>query len=249
MPDRTLIVPDIHEQMAKLRSIEERFFPEASRVVMLGDFFDTFTPEDDGLSAAKWVKEHIDDPKVTFLLGNHDASYAFGGAWRCSGYSPYTHKNFRDTLSPTDIRKFYIFTHVGPFLLSHAGFHPRTVHLADLDTCRLAMELALDGDMSPIFQVGFCRGGGVPRGGPLWLDWNQEFEPMKQAQIVGHTHKTRSVRSKTYNGGENPDVGSNSISYCLDSGLNHVMWVDDETHEVEIVALDGAEIRPMEQKP
>jgi len=39
-----------------------------------------------------------------------------------------------------------------------------------------------------ILAVGACRGGTASQGGPLWLDWNEEFEAIRELpQIVGHT--------------------------------------------------------------
>src|SRR3990167_4271598 len=97
---RTLIVPDVHEQIPKLWNIGETLMPQASRVVMLGDFFDTFWPEGRQQDCAEWLKQHLHDPKFDILLGNHDCHYAFGNrAFRCSGYSTLTHRIVDEVLT------------------------------------------------------------------------------------------------------------------------------------------------------
>lgn len=51
------------------------------------------------------------------------------------------------------------------------------------------------GDESPLFAVGPARGGRLaPLGGPLWLDWDDEFvDDLALPQLVGHTrgHEAR----------------------------------------------------------
>jgi hypothetical protein len=41
---------------------------------------------------------------------------------------------------------------------------------------------------NPLFSVGRVRGGTGEVGGPLWLDWDAEFEDnLEVPQIAGHT--------------------------------------------------------------
>lgn len=242
---RTLLVPDVHEQYHRLLNIEEVFMATADRVVMLGDFFDTFDPEKYPTEVARWVKAHLDDPKFDILLGNHDASYAFKGPWRCSGWTEKSQAIISAELTQVEWRKFKGFTRVGEYLVSHAGFHPKTIDLANEDVAKMAIETALLGEWSRFWEVGYCRGGRKPVGGPVWLDWNEEFVPMERAQIVGHTYQRGAVRSKVWNPPDTPHKDwtdpSDVTSYCIDSGLNHVMWHDDETGKIEIVPLDWGE--------
>ena len=42
------------------------------------------------------------------------------------------------------------------------------------------------------FGIGTARGGTLKKGGLLWQDWFEEFEPIEGLnQIVGHTHSER----------------------------------------------------------
>ena len=122
---QTLIVPDVHENIKKLEEIYYTHMAGADQVVMLGDFWDTFSPYKQAQEAAEWVRAHIHDDKFTFCWGNHDCHYAFEHrAFRCSGYSPFAHQFIGEVLTEVDWRRFKVFTTVGKFLASHAGFHP-----------------------------------------------------------------------------------------------------------------------------
>lgn len=42
--------------------------------------------------------------------------------------------------------------------------------------------------MNPLFSIGKSRQGHAPFGGPLWLDWCDEFiDGLEIPQVVGHT--------------------------------------------------------------
>lgn len=237
---QTLIIPDVHEQMDKLLRIEQQLAKQADRVIMLGDFFDTFKADKRVEEAATWIVQHIYNPKYTILWGNHDASYAFGGSWRCSGWTPESNDIIGSIIRAEDWRRLKVYAEVGDFLISHAGFHPATIHLKDRDVEALAIEAALSGQWSPMWQAGYSRGGRAARGGPVWLDFKEEFEPMAQAQIVGHTHG-RAVRTAIWTRNiPSGAVGDMALhlpvtSYCIDTGLRHCVWTDG--NRVEIVGI------------
>lgn len=214
---KTLIIPDIHERDL---TILTQPIADAERVVFLGDWFDTFNEHRVGPMCSA-IEQYIDDPRCTLLLGNHDCHYAFNhGGFMCSGYAAHTKIVVNARISDAMWRKFKLFTHVGPYLISHAGFTEGTLQYARPEVEREAIDDALRGECGPIFGVGKVRGGWLPKGGPTWLDWNHEFIHIDGIpQIVGHT-MGREVRSV----GEQEEFRS----YCLDTGLMHVMWVDDD---------------------
>lgn len=225
---QTLIISDVHEDMSKLRHIEETLIPQAKHVIMLGDFWDTFKPIKYPLNAAEWVKAHIHDDTFTFCWGNHDAHYAFKHrAFRASGYNGITQLVIDEVLTPEDWRKFNVFTKVGKFLISHAGFHPELMAFTEPVTVETALEYAFNGDYHALWSPGRARGGYSPVGGPIWLDWGLEFEPTEVPQIVGHSFKP-DVRVKVHE-------ASGEVSYCVDTALRHVVWTDGE--QVEIVRV------------
>lgn len=66
-----LVVSDVHEDLDTLRMIEELYFPEATRITMLGDHFDTHKQRRTR-EVCQWILDHIGDPRIDWLLGNHD---------------------------------------------------------------------------------------------------------------------------------------------------------------------------------
>ena len=216
---RTLIVPDIHEQIEKLWNIAETLFPSAGRVVMLSDFMDCHGSKHHVRDTAIWIKEH---PEVEKVWGNHDCHYAFKHPmFRCSGYSTHTQIEVNSILTFAEWSQFKVSTMVGKFLVSHAGYHPSKLQYRDQE--QAAIDSAFSGACHPLWIPGFSVGGPVPLGGPTWLRW-WELEPIEGLpQIVGHTIG-KEVREQDGN-------------YCLDTQLRHVMWVDEETNEVEIVEV------------
>lgn len=109
----------------------------------------------------------------------------------------------------------------GGWLFSHAGVTLDTWNAfttSSLGTCAAAEQFVSNlnpwvdqpmpdnGDLLqiPLFQAGQTRGGFLDKGGPLWLDWDEEFEDsLPIPQIVGHTVDS------TYR--------INGRSYCLDA--------------------------------
>lgn len=237
----TMIIPDVHERMDRLAEALRDRLALADRVVFLGDWFDAFGDLrlDRVEMACQFINGNIDGLELgdaregtqkvvpaTFLLGNHDCHYFFEAPYfKCSGYNPHKQEMIWETLSfSTVVPKFKIFTRVGPYLLSHAGFAEATLQYARPEVEKEALILARAGGFDPIFGAGRARGGHQKIGGPTWLDWNYEFEHIDGVpQIVGHTHGS-AVRTK----GE----GSEYRSWCLDTGLQYVAWVDETTGAV-----------------
>ncbi len=84
------------------------------------------------------------------------------------------------------------------WLFSHAGVHPKwwPQELGSTELRYQALQAKwkrafaniYDELENPIFSAGRARGGEAAVGGPLWLDWNVEFEDkLEVPQIVGHT--------------------------------------------------------------
>lgn len=241
----TLIIPDSHERLDRLESALKGRLEQADHVIHLGDHFDTFASWDEKRvrDVCRFILMNIDgffyepeDPDVpglliptTFLLGNHDCHLFFQhNAFKCSGYNTRT-QAIVDEMIPEDVRrKFKLFTRVGPYLVSHAGFHEATLQYATEEVEREALNAAFSGKMDPLFGAGYARGGWQKIGGCTWLDWNQEFTGIYGTpQIVGHT-QGNTVRTKT--------ADDQTVSYCIDTALRHVCWVrDDGTVTIEAV--------------
>lgn len=218
---RTLIIPDVHEQYAKLLQLESKM-EQANRVVLLGDFWDTFFPEGKQGLIATWLLGKLWDSKYTVLWGNHDCHYAFEHPqFLCSGYNKETKRMLQKEIPQDAWRQFKVFTAVGPYVVSHAGFHPQTLYLKD--TVDKAVDSAFAGTFHPLWAAGRAVGGQAAFGGPTWLRW-WELAEIGFPQIVGHTQ----VKAPT------KDVLGN---WNLDTSLKHVAWVDEVSGELTIEAI------------
>lgn len=230
-----LIVPDVHEQIVKLKGILKKY-KDVDWVVFLGDFMDTF----DGLTwqtfeTVKWLVENIGNPKYTFLMGNHDMHYAFPyDGVKCSGFDSNKLAYVNQHLTDNDHWKQIKLLHwIGTpntsseYLCSHAGVHPSLLNaILGFDKESL---LALEEEA--MWQLRYCqqltsfiapgrgRGGFARVGGVDWLDWGTEFVPIIGLnQIVGHS-VDKEIRIKET---------TNSINYCIDTHLKHVVEVKED---------------------
>lgn len=213
---KTLIIPDIHEELVRLVCVLEEYKPQVDQVVFLGDFFDSF----DGITAKTqgmitWLEAHFEDPKYIFLMGNHDVHYMYPNPrLRCSGFSGVRYQML-DSIRGI-LQQFKLFHQEGNTIFSHAGFHPSFLHQGKIPkNLEQNTKAALaDGIVPDIMEAGWSRGGSDPYGGVVWLDWG-DFVPVKGIrQVVGHT-KGSSVRYKEGN-------------VCLDTGLRHIGIIEDD---------------------
>lgn len=203
---------------------------------MLGDLYDTYGDHHVAEMIA-FAKAAIADERFTVLLGNHDCHYYFPSVgFACSGFTRSTKEAVQAQVTPDEIRKLRIWTTVGPYAVSHAGFCEDTLHLMKEEMHKEAIEQALAGTrVHPLFQAGRARGGPARVGGPVWLDWNYEFEHIDDLpQIVGHT-VGKEVRREGSNRRHSVEAGVEFDSYCLDTASRHAAWVDEETGEVSII--------------
>lgn len=245
---KTLIIPDVHEQYGRLRAILDVYEPSVDRVVFLGDYFDSFDHKLQNVQyLCRWLVKAIENPKYTFLLGNHDQHYFTHRYGRCGGYKTETQRYIYHHFSMEMIRKFRPWTWVGnDILCSHAGLTDVWVRsvgweLPDIKASLLKYEQEYDGDITnvPIVgAVGYVRGGRDPRPGVLWCDWNGEFTPYPGLrQIMGHTMDSV-PRWYPLHTREN---------LCVDTGLNHIVVVDSEAdadHEITVVSVRNIPATP-----
>jgi len=217
------------------------------------DYGDT---PDDAYMSAKWLKQSLKMPNRVHLYGTHDLWYRFPsnpyiGA---SGNTEEKYYAIQRVLTPEDWNLLKLYHYEQNYLMTHAGVHSYLIseyvfrnrnifsrYIADnnlqLGTQNIidkivkpATEEALDrvskGFIDPWLSAGFSRGGLQPVGGIIWLDWNEEFEPVPGLnQIIGHTeHKYPQEK-----------ITENSNNYDLDTRSHHMgilengifTWVDN----------------------
>lgn len=226
---KTLIVPDVHERLYVFKQVEA-LRDVVTRIVWLGDFHDSFRFDD-----PQHTKNVVNEVKRVIaagddvLLGNHDCHYYFDNeAFGCSGFKPHKRSVIKDMMTREEIDFCRIYAFVGPYVVSHAGFHPKTQKWMDPFEEEEAIVAALDGKFHPLFSAGRGRCGHSVVGGPTWLDWNDEFEHIdNKPQIVGHTVGS-AVRTKGMGQGA-------YMSWCIDTASKNMAVVDEESGKVEII--------------
>lgn len=245
-----LVIPDVHEQADKVRRILD-LHGKDGKVVFLGDFFDSFV--DGGRKATlRLISDLLADERFVILLGNHDAHYVYPNDYlRCSGFKRSKANAIRQSgLRSRWAERAKLWVDIDGWRLSHAGFSPYILEKVEQGPLTLEEEwlrcqewmllgknwntplpsehLPSLGDVPILAWVGRCRGGLHYRGGPMWLDWNNEFEPIAGLnQIVGHT-----------TGPEPRWVCEYSNNLNLDTGLGHVAKVHGPRREdVEIISI------------
>jgi len=227
--ENLLIITDIHQNISWVKKILENETGNYDHILFNGDWIDSNYQPPIIASAEETALFLVDAINgkygpASFNIGNHDLPVM--ESWKsnskyskkqplfylCSGFTNSKSLNFNKKMTWNDWRSFHVFHTFGGFVISHAGFskHYWNDYMSTeeyLDKVWKETELALDLialQPSPWFAAGRVRGGPAPSGGPVWLDWNYEFEddlPIKQ--IVGHTTYPNTVRK----------IGN---SYCLD---------------------------------
>lgn len=230
---RTLVIGDLHHHTETADAI--RAAEPHEHVVFLGDYFDDFY--DSPLVAAQtalWLKERMAEGRSTLLFGNHDLPYAFDTTnfsfLACSGFTRDKQKEVAKVLQPADWEVFRGSARVGPWLVSHAGFHRELLPAALLRDpagleARCAQAVAELRQQRPdsLFAAGRDRGGWAPVGGITWGDW-EKFEGVEGVhQIVGHTpSRKHPLREWTT---------PQSNNYCIDflNGRTYAVVEDAQT--------------------
>ena len=213
-----IVIPDIHDKIDQLRRIDNQFGRKLPRIY-LGDWTDSFKGTVAEQEATiKYLANELSQPDRTFLWGNHDWHYH--EPVHPSGIRAYTSGFSEDRLKlwasilPSDWHTRFKFYHYhGEWLLSHAGFNKPPKDW-------------IESDMP--WVVGRARGGSGRCGGPIWLDWNEEFlsfseDGSNQKQILGHTTV------------KHPEIEYGSIN--LDAKLQYVAIISDIGSKVSIVKV------------
>jgi len=190
---RTFIWPDVHNRCALLQLFLEKNDKNFDKGIFLGDFLDShgdneFIAEETAL----YLKTILYNPKYIFLFGNHDVTYShLFGLYPCSGYTKEKQIAIDKVLIKEDWAKFsFAIEHQG-WLITHAGVHPSFFPKGfSFEELTRLIERGIDiiPKIHPLFNAGWARGGMNNIGGFLWLDWNNEFEPIEGVkQLMGHT--------------------------------------------------------------
>jgi len=202
-------------------------------VILLGDYFDRRdnkpSTTDDLVRVAGTIlgmKEIMGD-KLHLLCGNHDLPY-YALRPVCGNSSGKPNRTIGHWMECTTCERAEAINSVWDdsfwrelkgavlldgWLFSHAGIDARWWPKAGKtvedrmqlfsESWKLAFDSIYEEDENSLFAVGKARGGTMPVGGPLWLDWDAEFEDnLEVPQIAGHTRCAKQTQK--------------GRSYCID---------------------------------
>lgn len=205
MPQKLLVIPDVHQDFKFLDALqEEQDFTAFDRIIFLGDFIDAKRSEHDSEKSLrktlKRVKRLVEahGDKIVLIPGNHDLPY-FGArpseqstgvrnsvmsSYGCGPVMQDIHRALLKHWEPHIWDRFVPMHFENGFIFSHAGFAldwweelsgPLQSIEMCLAACEAIWEAAGEGRFSPLFGAGTARGGDLPVGGPFWLDFHHEF--------------------------------------------------------------------------
>jgi predicted phosphodiesterase len=241
--NKVLICGDLHQNLSWIKAILEKEKPD--HCYLLGDYFDTWDAKYDTKEAvikmAEQVKIWLKDSRFTLLVGNHDLSYfpVKNIFTQCSGYDTFKSHLINSILKIDDWRRFKFHSWHNEYLLTHAGLSKRHIKFEpskeniekflQLEEKKAWMALEAGGQCW-LFAAGRARGGWVDSGGLTWLDWEDEFLPLKDLgseetvpQIVGH-----SMRKQPRQNGK---------SWCIDCGQSCYGIFENDKFEVKFLKV------------
>jgi hypothetical protein len=221
-------------------------------IVLLGDYFDphkVVNPCEDRLQQMAGTLmgfKELFGERLHMLCGNHDLPY-YALRPVCGGRSGKPNEMISQWLRNTTLERAEIINELWDeafwqslqgavlldgWLFSHAGVHPdwwpqdlgstESRYQAFQKQWSTAFATIYDEVENPIFAAGLARGGLLPFGGPLWLDWNAEFEDVLEVpQIVGHTRCVKQTQK--------------GRSFCID--LAQAAYAIVENGEVQLNIL------------
>jgi len=221
MHDKTLIIPDIHNDYPTAEKIIKKENPD--KIIFLGDYFDDFYDTvKDAANVAKWLVKSLQQKSRIHLIGNHDLSYMTNNpSLKCTGYDTGKHEEIKKHDIDWSMLKMHYWLNYD-WLCTHAGFSNdffMQQHTIKSDTIQKVLDFSKK-DLEKIhdvnydhsfFQVGFARGGSNVVGGTLWCGYEEFEDILGINQIFGHTRGNSVRHSKT----------ENSEHYCIDTGLHH----------------------------
>lgn len=255
--EKLLIITDVHQNINWIKNILETEKNNYDHLLFNGDWIDSYyePPVIAGsVETAQFVLAAINGEygPASFNIGNHDLPVM--ESWKknsvysnklqllnpCSGFTRSKSMNFNKVLKWSDWRKFHGFHTFGGYVISHAGISSLywRSHLNVQDNLNKIwneIEQALDLislQPSHWFAAGFARGGSEVVGGPMWLDWNQEFmDNLPIKQIVGHTTQSNIVRTI----GRSYCIDANQTAYALLSADGKIEIKSTVTEKLQIL--------------
>ena len=240
---RILILSDPHQEIEKMMRIIKA--EAADEVVCLGDWFDSFfnTSKYHIEQTCAQLARFVCTPNCHTLWGNHDLHYFYPSQFTmCTGYTKHNEIeicNYLGVSKHTIADKFKWYIKVDDFLCTHAGIatHNLNQYLATTSVDKQIEFEAVDANIKLkteqshwFYRAGKARGGKQQRGGIVWLDFDNEFEPIQGLkQIVGHTY-SKTIRPHRLDSSFNSNEW---LNFCIDCNLNEYIIIDNKVVQVK----------------
>ena len=225
-----LILSDIHNRVDRVDKIINSVV--ADKIILLMDAFDNFGDSHiDATKTANWVKNSLKQENRVHLFSNHDIGYAFPNNpyTRCSGWTGSKQEAIDQILTAEDWSKLKFFHFEQGWLFTHAGLD-RGFYDSELgqlegfleSESKNALRSLKNNKSHWLFRAGYSRGGTQPKGGSLWCDANDEFEPIGGVrQCFGHSPQRE-------------PLWIDKDNLCLDTHSNH--WAILKDGEIKTYA-------------
>jgi len=244
---KTIIISDLHNRVDWIeKTLASESLQLYDKIIFLGDYFDNYNDTKKASEkTALWLKHSLQQPNRVHLIGTHDLFYMYphNEFLMVSGNSKSKAHVISKILRRDECDQLNMFCFEQNFLISHAGVHKSLIYkyindnnvivnfTSDQDIINKVIKPATDkaktyaskGMTDTWIDAGYSRRGSQPVGGIIWLDWNQEFEPIQHInQIVGHTQV------------ETPDMKctQNSINFNIDTKNKHIGIIEDNLFSV-----------------
>lgn len=242
---KIVVFSDPHQEVDRVAAIIRAESPDLT--VCLGDWFDSFFYNSiaDIENTCSFLRQNLFEKNFITLMGNHDIHYLYDNPTTiCSGYERGKKGLIQKSFSQVPIaeirKKFAWYIWIDDYLCTHAGIHPIHIPARRLlekdgltkdsisefldEEIRRAEDALISGDRFWLYGAGMARGGRLNYGGIIWLDFNQEFEPIPELrQIVGHT-SNRAIRNHPSDG--NLDL-TTSDNLCIDCRLKEYLVIEN----------------------
>lgn len=182
-------VGDIHGQIDVMKLALDC---DADRVIFCGDLVDSYRRSfEHQYECLDLALSLAGNGRVEVTWANHEWSY-LDSKMRCSGWHQQT-QHYISARKEEILTKFKPFVFENDYLVTHAGLSKQLwdKHQLTLDNFKDVLTEWSKDINSPFFDIGRYRGGWAACGGPLWCDFNAEFQPITELkQIFGHTRGT-----------------------------------------------------------
>jgi hypothetical protein len=228
-----LVIPDIHHCIGWARSVISHEKNNFDRLLFNGDIIDyrNAVEASNVTDTAMFYKELLELYDVN--IGNHDVSTMewwhvvqahrnlHNAMYSCGGQSHNRNREFNKLVTWEEWQKATLFRKVNGWLVSHAGMcaHWCWDHKKSIDENLEYLWNDSKEAMSTFgrrhnrwFSCGRARGGDAMIGGPVWCDFDYEFQDtLPLPQIVGHTAVYNTVRRI----GRSYGIDGKQSTYCL----------------------------------